>query len=65
MLYNCFLLYKQRRDSKYNNENYENDKERLRQQEINPETYLKKKKTKRENTEKTDIRICLKKRNKD
>ena len=28
-------------------------------------TYLKKKKIKRENMEKTDISICLKKRNKD
>ena len=34
-------------------------------QEINTETYLKKKKIKRENMEKTDIAICLKKRNKD
>ena len=29
------------------------------------ETYLKKKKTKRQNMEKADIIICLKKRNKD
>ena len=34
-------------------------------QEINTEIYLKKKKTKRENMEKTDTAICLKKRNKD
>ena len=34
-------------------------------QEINKEIYLKKKKTKRENMEKTDTIICLKKRNKD
>ena len=34
-------------------------------QEINTETYLKKKKIKRENMEKTDTIICLKKRNKD
>ena len=44
---------------------YENDKERLRgKQEINTEIYLKEKKIKRENTEKTDIARCLKKRNK-
>ena len=44
---------------------YENDKERLRDQaKINIETYLKKTKTKRENIEKTDIIVCLKKRNK-
>ena len=30
-------------------------------QEINTETYLKKKKIKKENMEKTDITICLKK----
>ena len=39
-------------------------------QEINTETYLKKKKNikeknKKENTERTDIIICLKKKNKD
>ena len=34
-------------------------------QGINTETYLKKKKIKRENVEKTDATICLKKRNKD
>ena len=34
-------------------------------QEINTETYLKKKKIKRENMEKTDIAIFLKKKNKD
>ena len=43
---------------------YENDKERLReQQEISIETYLKKIKRKRENMEKIDI-ICLKNRSK-
>ena len=42
---------------------YENDKGG--KQEINTETYLKKKKIKRENMEKTDTIICLKKRNKD
>ena len=45
---------------------YKNDKERLKEQErINTKTYLKKKKTKKENMERTDIVICLKKRNKD
>ena len=33
--------------------------------EINIETFLKKKKRKRENMEKTDTIICLKKKNKD
>ena len=33
--------------------------------EINTETYLKKKKIKRQNMEKTDSIICLKKKNKD
>ena len=42
---------------------YENDKGG--KQEINTETYLKKKKIKRENMEKADIAICLKKRNKE
>ena len=42
---------------------YKNDKERLREQaEINTETYLKKKKIKRQNMEKTDSAICLKKK---
>ena len=31
-------------------------------QEINTETYLKKKKIKKENMEKTDIAVCLKKK---
>ena len=45
---------------------YENDKERLRgKQEINTETYLKKKKIKKENMGRIDITICLKKKNKD
>ena len=44
---------------------YENEKERLREQARDTETYLKKKKIKRENMEKTDIAICLKKKNKD
>ena len=34
-------------------------------QEINTESYLKKKTIKRENMEKTDTTICLKKTNKD
>ena len=34
-------------------------------QEVNTETYLKKKKIKRENMGGTDIAICLKKKNKD
>ena len=34
-------------------------------QEINTETYLKKKNIKRENIEKTDTAICLKKKNQD
>ena len=41
---------------------YENDKKRLREQEISTETYLKKTKTKGENMEKTDTAICLKKK---
>ena len=40
-------------------DHYENDK-----QEINIETYLKKIKRKRENMEKIDIIICLKKKSK-
>ena len=36
-----------------------------RKQEINIETYLKKKKIKKENLGRIDIVICLKKRNKD
>ena len=45
---------------------YEHDKERSKEQEeINTENYLKKKKIKRENMEKSDIPICLKKKNKD
>ena len=39
-------------------------KDQQSKQEINRETYLKKKKTKRENMEKIDIIICVKKRNK-
>ena len=40
-------------------------KDKENKQEINIETSLKKTKTKRENMEKTDTIICLKKRNKD
>ena len=44
---------------------YKNNNERLRQQaRISLETYLKKIRIKRENTEKIDIIICLKKRSK-
>ena len=44
---------------------HENDKERLKEQAIiNIKTYQKKKKLKKENMEKTDNIICLKKRNK-
>ena len=44
---------------------YENDKARLSdKQEINTETYLKKIKIKKENMEKIDIIICLKKKSK-
>ena len=42
---------------------YENDEERLREQEeINIETYPMKIKRKRENMEKIDIIVCLKKK---
>ena len=42
---------------------YENDRERLREQEeINIETYPMKIKRKRENMEKIDIIVCLKKK---
>ena len=45
---------------------YENDKERLREQARNKYRNLsEEKKIKKENTVKTDIAICLKKRNKD
>ena len=40
-------------------------KDQESKQEINTETYLRKKKMKNENMEETDIIICLKKRNKD
>ena len=45
---------------------YENDKERLREQARDKYRNLsEEEKIKRENMEKTDIAICLKKRNKD
>ena len=45
---------------------YEHDKQKLREKaKKNIETYLKKKDIKKENTEKTDNTIYLKKRNKD
>ena len=44
---------------------YKNDKERLRdRQEVNTETYLKRKKIKKENMEGINTTICLKKKNK-
>ena len=57
----AYLTYYQRnRDVILNRarDYYENDKE------INTETYLRKKKIKKENMGKIDITICLKKRNK-
>ena len=44
---------------------YKNDKERLREQGLNTEIYLNKKKIKRGNMEEKDTIICQKKRNKD
>ena len=61
----AYLTYYQRnRDMILNRakDYYENDKES--KQEKNTETYLKKKKIKRDNMEKTDIAICLKKKSK-
>ena len=43
---------------------HENNKEGLREQEINTEIYLKKKKIKRKNMEEIDIIIYQKERNK-
>ena len=43
---------------------HENNKEGLREQEINTEIYLKKKKIKRKNMEEIDVIICQKERNK-
>ena len=45
---------------------YKNNKEKLKsRREINTETYLKKKKIKKENTGRIDNTICLKKKSKD
>ena len=61
--------YKKNRDVILNRNKhyYENNKERLRVQERGKYRNLseEKKKLKRENIEKTDIAICLKKKNKD
>ena len=59
--------YQRNRDERLNRakDYYEHDNNRLRDQaRNNTETYLKKKKIKRENTEKTDTTICLKKKTK-
>ena len=65
----AYLTYYQRnRDMILNRakDYYENDKDRLREQAREDiETYLKKKKLKKENMEKIDISICLKKRKTD
>ena len=61
------LIIKKNRDLILNraNDYYKNDKEQLREQARDKyKTYPKKKKMKSENMEKTDIIICLKKRNK-
>ena len=59
--------YQRNRDVILNREKdyYENDKERLREPARDKYRNLKKKKIKRENVEKTDIAICLKKKHKD
>ena len=60
-----FTYYQKNRNVILNRDKdyYENDKERLRgKQEINTETYLKKKKTKKENMGNIDITICLKRK---
>ena len=44
-------------------EYYKNNNKRLKEQ-VNKETYLRKIRTKKENMEKVDIIICLKKRSK-
>ena len=62
------ICYQRNRDVILNRctDYYENDKERLREQARNKYRNLsEEKKIKKENTEKTDIAICLKKRNKD
>ena len=58
--------YQRNQDVRLNRAKGYHENERLRsKQEINTETYLKKKKIKRENMEKTDTAICLKKKNED
>ena len=62
------ICYQRNRDVILNRctDYYENDKERLREQARNKYRNIsEEKKIKKENTEKTDIAICLKKRNKD
>ena len=62
------ICYQRNRDVILNRctDYYENDKERLREQARDKYRNLsEEKKIKKENTEKTDIAICLKKRNKD
>ena len=60
--------YQRKRDVVLNSakDYYENDKERLREQaRYKQKLTWRKKKTKGENVEETDIIICLKKKNKD
>ena len=62
------LTYQRNQDVTLNREKdyYENDKERLREQARDKYRNLsEEEKIKRENMEKTDIAICLKKKNKD
>ena len=65
---NAYLTYCQRnRDVILNRAKvyYENDKERLREQARDKYRNLSEEKNKKENMEKIDISICLKKRKKD
>ena len=57
--------YQRNRDVVLNKakEYYKNNNKRLKEQ-VNKETYLRKIRTKKENMEKVDIIICLKKRSK-
>ena len=62
------ICYQRNRDVILNRctDYYENDKERLREEARDKYRNLsEEKKIKKENTEKTDIAMCLKKRNKD
>ena len=62
------ICYQRNRDVILNRctDYYENDKERLREEARDKYRNLSEEnKIKKENTEKTDIAICLKKRNKD